>query len=361
MAVAVAAAVVEAAETNMYCHNQNRLLLQFHITGRCNLRCKHCYRTEGDVEPLSYGDIVAVIEQFKQLRGQYNRQHNSKRKGHINITGGEPFCREDIKDILAYLGANQEHFTYAILSNGSFIDDEMVALLKKTQVCFVQLSIDGDRRMHDALRAPGDYDRVMRTAQYLENNGIKTYISFTANRENYKYLPYVASQCRKSGITKLWSDRLVPIGNGQELQQLAITSRELPRYIKSLKKAQGNFLVRMLYPKTQVTMNRALQFQNAKGDIYSCSAGKSLITVDEFGNIMPCRRMPIICGNVLNTTLSEVYYHHNTFQQLRICCTPKECASCQYAYFCNGGARCQSYAAYETYFKADPACPMADR
>ena len=51
----------------MECENQERLLLQFHITGNCNLRCKHCYRTEGDAEPLSYEDVVRVVEQFKAL------------------------------------------------------------------------------------------------------------------------------------------------------------------------------------------------------------------------------------------------------------------------------------------------------
>lgn len=351
----MAAAVVG---TDMYCNKHSRLLLQFHITGRCNLRCKHCYRTEGDVESLSYDDVVTIIEQFKQLREEYNQRHNIKRKGHINLTGGEPFFRADIKRILMYLGANKEHFTYGILSNGSFLDDEVIQLLKETDVSFVQLSIDGDRETHDFLRAPGDYDRVLDTAEHLERSGIRTYISFTANRDNYKHLPVVARQCRKRKITKLWSDRLVPIGNGQELQQLVITKDEFPQYVQTLKKAQGGFLVRLLYPKAVVTMNRALQFQNSKGAVYSCSAGNSLITVDEFGNIMPCRRMPIICGNAFETTLRDVYYENETFKRLRGDCTPKECAGCKYAFYCRGGAKCQSYAMFGSYLRADPACSL---
>lgn len=351
--VVVAAAVVEI---NMFCNNYNRLLLQFHITGRCNLQCKHCYRTEGNVETLLFNDIVTVFEQFKDLRSKYNQNHHIKSKGHINITGGEPFFREDIKEILEYLGDNKEFFTYGILSNGSFINDDIIGILKKTQASFVQLSIDGNKKMHDFLRAEGDYERVLHMAERLEKNGIRTYISFTANKENYKYLPKVASECRKRKITKLWSDRLVPIGNGEELQQLAINENELPKYIKYLKKAQGNILIQKLYPKTQVTMNRALQFQDSNGNIYSCSAGNSLITVDEFGNIMPCRRLPIICGNVFETTMADIYYNHKIFKQLRENCTPKECASCKYSYYCRGGARCQSYAEYNSFFRADPAC-----
>lgn len=360
MDVAVAAAVAAAVDvvTSMMCHDHNRLLLQFHITGRCNLRCRHCYRTEGDVERLSYEDVIAVLEQFKQLLTEYNSTCGIRHRGHVNLTGGEPFYREDICRILEYMGQNSDCFTYGILSNGSFIDEKVLTLLQKTKVSFVQLSIDGDRQTHDSLRAPGDYDRFFSTASMLETKGIRTYISFTANRKNYRYLPRVAAQCRKRGITKLWSDRLVPIGNGQDLRELVLTEKDLPRYIRTLKRAQGNCFTRRLYPKTQVTMNRALQFQSSQGRIYSCSAGKSLITVDEFGNIMPCRRMPILCGDVFSSTLSRVYWEHETFRQLRVKGVPPECVRCPYAPACRGGARCQSYARLGSFRKADPACPL---
>ncbi len=357
MAVVVAAAAV----INMLCDNKSRILLQLHITGRCNLRCKHCYRTEGDVEPLSFDDIESVIMQFVDLREKYNKLHGFKKLGHINITGGEPFIRSDIKEILYLLGSHKDKFSYGILSNGSFIDDEVIKILKATNASFVQLSIDGNRETHDELRAHGDYDRVFKTAEFLEHSGITAQISFTANKQNYKHLPTVAGECRKRGIKKLWSDRLVPIGNGEELENLKITEYDMPNYIKTLKRAQGGFLSKALYPKTSVTANRALQFIASKGDIYSCSAGNSLITVDEFGNIMPCRRMPIICGNIFKSTLKDVYFNNEVFKDLRVTKVPDECIACKYALLCNGGAKCQAYAAFNNYYSADPGCFLKDK
>ena len=191
----------------------NRLLMQFHVTGRCNLRCKHCYRTEGDVEPLTTFDVKNIILQYKDLLEIYNKRHQIRCKGQINITGGEPFVRNDICEIIEYLGSFRDYFGYAVLSNGSFINDDIIKLLKSTDARFVQLSIDGNRETHDYLRAIGDYDRVFNTAEYLEISGIKTYISFTANRDNHIFLPDIAKECRKRGISKLWTDRIVPIGN----------------------------------------------------------------------------------------------------------------------------------------------------
>lgn len=343
------------AETNI-CKTQNRLLLQFHITGRCNLRCKHCYRTEGDIEKLSFDDIKNVIEQYKVLLKKYNEFHKIKRKGHINITGGEPFIRDDIKEVLKYLGNNREYFSFGILSNGSFINDEIIKILKDVNVSFVQLSIDGDEKTHDSLRAPGDYTRVFKIAKLLEKNKIKVYISFTATKDNYKYFPKVAKICYKKGITKLWSDRLVPIGNGKELENLEITKEVMADYIKYMKKARESFIKRITHPHTTISMNRALQFINSPGEIYSCSAGNSLITVDEFGNIMPCRRMPIHCGDIFSSTLEEIYYNNETFKELRMNYIPKECINCKYSYYCRGGAKCQSYAKYGSFNKADPSC-----
>lgn len=358
--VVVAAVVVVVVVTDMGCNTHNRLLMQFHITGKCNLRCKHCYRTEGDVQPLKYEDVIAVIEQYKVLLKHYNKIHNIKSRGHINITGGEPFIRDDIKQILGYLGENRSLFSYGILSNGSFIDDDMMVVLRDTDVSFVQLSIDGDPRMHDSLRKEGDYKRVMETGKTLEMNRIRTYISFTANKENYKYIPKVAKKCRKNKITKLWSDRIVPIGNGEELKDLVITADILPDYLKTMKKAQGGFFSKLFYPKTKVTMNRALQFLEG-GNMYKCSAGQSLITVDEFGNIMPCRRMPVVCGNIFENTLEEIYFNEDVFKFLRRETVPKACSGCLYKYFCSGGAKCQSYAEYGDFYHADYACPLNNK
>ena len=333
---------------------QARLTFQFHITGRCNLKCKHCYREEGNVEPLTFENIKDIINQYENLLETYNKEHNINKKGHINITGGEPFIREDILKILDFIGKKNDKFTFGILSNGSFIDDKIISSLLKNKVSFVQLSIDGNEKMHDYIRQKGDFKRVFKTAKMLGKNNIRTYISFTANKENYKYLPYVAKKCRRYKITKLWTDRVVPIGCAND--DLSITKENMVDYLNSLKRASGNIFTQ--FKKTLVASDRALQFQNGKSFIYSCSAADSLITVDEFGNVMPCRRMPIVCGNVFESSLKDVYYNNEIFIDLREKNIPKECEKCHFASFCLGGAKCQSYAVYNDFNKKDPGCNL---
>lgn len=334
----------------------NRLIMQFHITGRCNLNCRHCYRTCGNTEPLSYNDVTNVIDQYSDLMNRYNRENHLNRKGQINITGGEPFIREDIFDIINYIGRRK--LPFGLLTNGSFLTDRAILCLKRNKVSIVQLSIDGNCNTHDELRAKGDYERTFKVASKLEKEGIKTLISFTANKKNYKDLPSVADRCRKEKISKLWSDRLVPIGNGENICDLEITKYDMADYTASLKKAQGNSVTRALYPKTQVAIERALQFIYSDGPIYSCSAGDSLITVDENGQVMPCRRMPVVCGSIFDSSLEDIYYNSEVFLKLREKNIPEECKNCNYSAECRGGAKCQSYAKYKDFNRADPSCPL---
>jgi len=334
-----------------------RMLLQFHVTGRCNLRCRHCYREEGNIQPLSTADVLEVLRQYEELKDAFHAARGSTRRGHVNLTGGEPFMREDMPEILRYIASRREKFTYGVLSNGSMLTRDCMALLKETGVTHVQLSIDGRREVHDALRAPGDYDRTMRKAAELERYGIPVHISFTANRQNHADLPLVAAACRRRGLTRLWSDRIVPIGGGAEMADLTIGRAEIQNYLASLRKARGGQIEKLLFPRTEVRLNRALQCLGG-GGYYRCSAGDTLIVVDEMGRIMPCRRMPILCGDVRSSTLREVYDNHPVFRELRDCGIPTACGNCSHRHICRGGAKCQSYARYGDFHRADPGCPL---
>ena len=337
--------------------SQPRLVMQLHVTGQCNLHCKHCYRESERPGCLSTEDIFDLFLQFEALHQAFNQTYGSTRPGQINLTGGETFLREDMLELIACLGAMRKSVRFSVLTNGTLLGAKEIRALKAAKVSFVQLSLDGCQARHDDLRAPGDYARTLRKAADLEQHGIRTYISFTANRENLAELPQVARACREQRISCLWSDRLVPMGRGKEMEALAIGANTLPDYLASLRRAKGSVWEQLRFPHTEVRMNRALQCLGG-GQPYRCGAGSSLIVVDEYGTILPCRRMPIPCGTIYDTTLQEAYWLHPIFQALREPFQPEGCTSCTHWAQCFGGARCQSYALYGDYRHADPACPL---
>ena len=65
--------------------------LHWSVTGRCNLKCRHCYMSAPDYKykDMSTAECLQVIEQM-DLAGVPA----------VSITGGEPFLREDIWTLL---------------------------------------------------------------------------------------------------------------------------------------------------------------------------------------------------------------------------------------------------------------------
>ena len=129
-------------------------------------------------------------------------------------------------------------------------------------------------------------------------------------------------------------------------------------YVKYLKKAEGGFLKKLICPDTKIARERALQFIGIKDNIYSCGAGKRFFTVDEKGNVMPCRRLPVICGNIRDNLLEDIFYKNEVFEFLQKDSIPKECMECRYSTVCKGGAKCQAYAVYKDLSRADFACKL---
>ena len=77
------------------------LVLQWHVTERCNRRCTHCYQDAPSAEELKFNDLLKILEQFTDLLDQFNAETKLPPvKGQINITGGEPFIREDFLNLL---------------------------------------------------------------------------------------------------------------------------------------------------------------------------------------------------------------------------------------------------------------------
>ncbi len=69
--------------------------------------------------------------------------------------------------------------------------------------------------------------------------------------------------------------------------------------------------------ETQVTMSRALQFCKQEKFHIKCTAGTKLLTVMENGDLVPCRRIPIVLGNVLKRKFTRnIQKKSNVIKQL---------------------------------------------
>ncbi len=117
--------------------------LTVYVTGRCNLRCRHCFHFEEVRDGLPGLDL----ERIRRLGATAGRLL------WVSLGGGEPFLRDDLVEIgAAFPGVR--HLT--IPTNGLVAGtaDTAAALAERlpgTGV-FVSVSLDGPREIHDSIR-----------------------------------------------------------------------------------------------------------------------------------------------------------------------------------------------------------------
>lgn len=327
------------------------MLLQWHITERCNLRCSHCYQDNYQRNELSFTALLKILEQFKELLQACKQYRGNQIKAHITITGGEPFVRDDFFDLLEVFASHSQLFSFAILTNGTFIDDSKAKLLSKLNPAFIQVSIEGTETTHDGIRGKGNFAQTVATIKRLHANQIRTMISFTAHRKNFREFNEVAKLGQKLGVNKVWSDRLIPWGSGVKEQMMS--QAETKEFFEIMEQAKNRIT---WFNNTEIAMHRALQFLVAGGKPYQCTAGDTLLTVQANGDLYPCRRLPIKVGNLTERNLLELYYNSKILQDLRQHKVSDGCQKCLFAKACRGGLRCLSYAVSGDQFKADPNC-----
>ncbi len=335
----------------------NGLLLQWHITERCNLRCEHCYQDVYSGQELTFSQQLEILEQFKNLLNLWrSKNNNNNLRGHITITGGEPFVRKDFLDLLEIFSQNKSFFSFAILTNGSFIDSKMASKLANLAPSFVQVSLEGTKNTHDNIRGDGNFEQTVSAIKHLVREKIHTLISFTAHRGNFREFPELVQIGKKLKVNRIWSDRFIPRGAGNDMAHEMLSPQETQEFFQIMESERAK-IKRTWFNKTEIAMHRALQFLVGNGKPYRCTAGDTLITVQPNGDLYPCRRMPISVGNLITSPLEKLYYGSGLFQELRDKNKISEgCEECFYNKLCQGGLKCLSYAITGNPFKKDPGC-----
>ncbi|MCM4156212.1 GTP 3',8-cyclase MoaA [Gramella sp. AN32] len=121
----------------MLIDNHNRVVdyLRLAVTDRCNLRCNYCMPAEG-IDFADRKDLLSLDELFslsKILVEQGIRK--------IRITGGEPFMRKDLMQLLRKLKTLPELEDISITTNATLIGDH-IEELKSLGIKNINVSLD---------------------------------------------------------------------------------------------------------------------------------------------------------------------------------------------------------------------------
>lgn len=322
-------------------------IFQWHITHRCNLHCTHCYQDDRSAQ-MDHDDMISVLdkyERFLKIRGL---------EGQIDLTGGEPLLCEHFFPLAEEI--SRRGIGLGVMTNGMLIDDNCAARLALLRPEFVQVSLDGDARMNDSIRGKNATALALAGIDRLKKHGVWVSVSFTMQRKNRFQLDNAARICNLHDVDRLWWDRVI-IPKEEDKDRISLSpaqfrtaARKAARLERLTRRPDGTSLVQCV---------RGLQFLYGKNDEpYTCSAGKDLLVMKADGDLMPCRRLPFIIGNIRDGELDDILNTSPVMKELCGAGVPSGCTGCRHAEKCRGGSKCVTYAKTGSWQGKDPDCPV---
>ena len=337
------------------------------ITDRCNLRCKYCshFSSAGDVgKDLPTEEWLTFFEELGRCAVM-----------DVTLCGGEPFIREDLKELIGGIVRNRMRFK--ILSNGTLITDEMAAFIASTKRCdSVQVSIDGSVPItHDACRGRGSFRKAMNGIKHLQRYNLPVTVRVTIHRKNVHDLENVSrlllEEVGLQGFSTNSASHLGLCRKNAEIVQLTAEERCLA--METLLELSARYNGRIGAAAGPLAEGRGwLEMEQARkegremagrGFLVGCGGPMNQIAVRADGAITPCAQMPhMVLGRINKDDLREIWRNHPELNRLRerraIPLSSFEfCSGCEYMTYCTGSCPALAYTITgSAYHPAPDAC-----
>lgn len=290
--------------------------VQCHLTERCNLTCSHCYQTGPGGKELSLAEIRAMLAELGDMLDAWSRAYDLQFDSSLNVTGGEPFLRRDLFEILEEMRSRD--FDVYLLTNGTLIDGDKAAGLAGLGVRGVQVSIEGPAEIHDAIRGQGSFAAVCRGIFALVAAGLNVTVNATLSRLNTDRFVEMIALCASLGAQRFGFSRLVPSGRGAILVDRMLPPEQVREIYTEIFSAPVAG-VEIVTGDPVASQMRAGETDGDEGPVAigGCAAGVSGLTILADGTVVPCRRLPLPLGNVREDSLREIWTGSPILEQLR--------------------------------------------
>ena len=235
------------------------------ITHNCNYGCSYCIfscnkkRVEGE---LTKKECFHVIDELV----------NNGFK-HLKITGGEPFMRKDIVEILEYAS---KKLIVDVSTNASLITDEIVSKLNKLNLKMIHVSLDGNKIEHESVRGKLTYDRTIKGLNALRKSKNKIRIGSVIHANNENNLENLIKDSINLKANEIIFSIMEPEDGQNKLLVKTIPNDELIKTIDKLKiKYQDNIIVNYNFGKQPIFVKK-------------CPAGDKFLYINNMGFVSPC-------------------------------------------------------------------------
>ena len=286
------------------------------LTYRCQMRCKMCNIWQNPTDKkkeITPQDLSMLPNGFK----------------FINLTGGEPFLRDDLEDIIRVLSPKAKRI---VISTSGWHYKKILSVVPQFKNLGVRVSIEGLSRKNDELRGrEGGFDRGLKTLLGLKRLGVKD-IGFGItvsdhNSDDMLWLYELGKSMKMEFATAAFHNSYY----FHKDDNLITNTQEVCNNFQELAERQ----MREGNPKSwfRALFNLGLvRYINQERRMLPCEAGTINFFIDPYGEVYPCNGMEEKywkegMGNIRETDSFENIWFSSQAEKVRqkVAACPKNC------------------------------------
>jgi len=258
-------------------------IIQFQYNYTCNFTCVHCsvkhFQGRNPRRSLNIGDVRSLAKQADEMG-----------LARFVITGGEPLIFKDFDALVEAI--DPKKFYINVDTNGWFLDDRRASHLKSIGVDRVQLSLDSlDAVEHDDFRkAKGSHERAMKAVDAALGASLAIFIQTVVTKQRLhsdEFLEFVQYfNKRDVGVFVTYAK---PVGAWEGNLDVLVDRADMD-YMRELEKKHNVY--------THLTPAYGLDM--------GCIAVKGMVSVTQYGDVLPCPYIHTSIGNVLEEPLKDI-------------------------------------------------------
>lgn len=289
--------------------------IQWKITNKCNLKCKHCYLGKLDGFELPFekaNEIADTIINSNVME--------------VTISGGECLTYKGIEKIIKKFlinGIKVDVFTNALLLK-NVLDKIDSDILNKSALLFY-VSVDGLKSSHEQIRGKNTFDKTIENIKYAIEKGYPIVTNTVINKINYCDIMDMIVLLKQMGVKDVQLSNLIVQGSADNSMKISLSEQmALKEKINDLYKEHPEFGY-IYYSEVPDSdgVRKVYSLSNGKKDFlgndnWKCTAGVARVTIDSNGKVYCC---PFIkdsyLGDLNKENLSEVWDNVNRFKFLK--------------------------------------------
>lgn len=281
------------------------------VTYRCNAHCRMCSRYKAPSKP----EEEIGVETIRKLPEMY----------FTNITGGEPFIRTDLKEIVRALYKKSDRI---VISTNGFFTDRIIELCREFPQIGIRISIEGLEKTNNEIRGLEDgFQKGCYTLEKLVEMGMKDVgFGMTVQDRNAAELMALYQISAEMGIEfataslhnsfyfvesrNIIHDRRMVAENFETLINELLNSKSPKKWFRAY---FNHGLINYIYGQKR---------------LLPCDVGFDTFFIDPYGDVMPCNgtRDKEVMGNLNEQNWDELWNSEQAEQiRKKVRCCDRNC------------------------------------